>query len=111
MARVSLDIARAVVQRIGISSKIYNLSQRAIELEVMPALRHFRIGLIPWSPIGMGLLGGVLGKISEGRRARLASSQSGRVRRDQWAADRGAASTEPESAIPLALKRNLDEAG
>ncbi len=48
---------------------LYNLSQRTIELEVIPALRHLGIGLIPWSPIGMGLLGGVLGGISEGRRA------------------------------------------
>jgi aryl-alcohol dehydrogenase-like predicted oxidoreductase len=48
---------------------LYNLSQRAIELEVIPALRHFGVGLIPWSPIGMGLLGGVLRKVAEGRRA------------------------------------------
>jgi aryl-alcohol dehydrogenase-like predicted oxidoreductase len=48
---------------------LYNLSQRTIELEVIPALRHFGVGLIPWSPIGMGLLGGVLRKMAEGRRA------------------------------------------
>ena len=48
---------------------LYNLTARTIELEVIPALRHFGIGLIPWSPIGMGLLGGVLQKITEGRRA------------------------------------------
>jgi len=56
---------------LGLASEqsLYNLSQRTIELEVIPALRHFGIGLIPWSPMGMGLLGGVLGKITEGRRA------------------------------------------
>lgn len=48
---------------------LYNLTQRSIELEVIPALRHFGIGLIPWSPIGMGLLGGVLRKLEGGRRA------------------------------------------
>jgi aryl-alcohol dehydrogenase-like predicted oxidoreductase len=48
---------------------LYNLTQRTIELEVIPALRHFGIGLIPWSPIGMGLLGGVLRKLANGRRA------------------------------------------
>ncbi|WP_034171673.1 aldo/keto reductase [Acinetobacter sp. YZS-X1-1] len=48
---------------------LYNLTQRSIELEVIPALRHFGIGLIPWSPIGMGVLGGVLRKLKEGRRA------------------------------------------
>jgi aryl-alcohol dehydrogenase-like predicted oxidoreductase len=56
---------------LGLASEqsLYNLTQRAIELEVIPALRHFGIGLIPWSPIGGGLLGGVLGKVAEGRRA------------------------------------------
>jgi len=56
---------------LGLASEqsLYNLTQRTIELEVIPALRHFGIGLIPWSPIGMGLLGGVLGDITEGRRA------------------------------------------
>ncbi len=56
---------------LGLASEqsLYNLTARTIELEVIPALRHFGIGLVPWSPIGMGLLGGVLGKITEGRRA------------------------------------------
>ena len=56
---------------LGLASEqsLYNLTQRTVEMEVIPALRHFGIGLIPWSPIGMGLLGGVLGKITEGRRA------------------------------------------
>jgi aryl-alcohol dehydrogenase-like predicted oxidoreductase len=56
---------------LGLASEqsLYNLTQRTIELEVIPALRHFGIGLIPWSPIGMGLLGGVLRKIADGRRA------------------------------------------
>ncbi|WP_049620616.1 aldo/keto reductase [Frateuria defendens] len=57
---------------LGLASEqsLYNLTQRTIELEVIPALRYFGIGLIPWSPIGMGLLGGVLGnKIAKGRRA------------------------------------------
>lgn len=56
---------------LGLASEqsLYNLTQRTIELEVIPALRHFGIGLITWSPIGMGLLGGVLRKINQGRRA------------------------------------------
>jgi aryl-alcohol dehydrogenase-like predicted oxidoreductase len=48
---------------------LYNLTARTIELEVIPALRHYGIGLIPWSPLGGGLLGGVLKKIDNGRRA------------------------------------------
>jgi len=48
---------------------LYNLNARTIELEVIPACRHYGLGIIPWSPIGGGLLGGVLRKASEGRRA------------------------------------------
>ncbi|MBT2245612.1 aldo/keto reductase [Sphingobium sp. BHU LFT2] len=48
---------------------LYNLTQRTIELEVVPALRAFGIGLIPWSPVGQGLLAGALAKHEEGRRA------------------------------------------
>ena len=55
----------------GLASEqsLYNLSARTIELEVIPACRHYGLGLIPWSPIGMGLLGGALRKATEGRRA------------------------------------------
>uniref|UniRef100_UPI0023B18E42 aldo/keto reductase n=1 Tax=Citrobacter koseri TaxID=545 RepID=UPI0023B18E42 len=62
---------------LGLASEqsLYNLTQRTIELEVIPALRHFGIGLIPWSPIGMGLLGGVLRKIASGRRATASLQQ------------------------------------
>jgi aryl-alcohol dehydrogenase-like predicted oxidoreductase len=48
---------------------LYNLNARMIELEVIPACRDFGLGLIPWSPLAGGLLGGVLQKIEEGRRA------------------------------------------
>jgi aryl-alcohol dehydrogenase-like predicted oxidoreductase len=48
---------------------LYNLTARTIELEVLPACRHYGLGLIPWSPLAGGLLGGALRKASEGRRA------------------------------------------
>jgi NDP-hexose C3-ketoreductase / dTDP-4-oxo-2-deoxy-alpha-D-pentos-2-ene 2,3-reductase len=48
---------------------LYNLNARMIELEVIPACQHYGLGLIPWSPLGGGLLGGVLQKVTEGRRA------------------------------------------
>src|SRR6201998_4635376 len=47
---------------------IYNLMTRHIELEVLPASISFGIGVIPWSPLQGGLLGGVLKKEREGRR-------------------------------------------
>lgn len=48
---------------------LYNLNARMIELEVIPACEAYGIGLIPWSPLGRGLLGGVLQSDSVGRRA------------------------------------------
>jgi aryl-alcohol dehydrogenase-like predicted oxidoreductase len=48
---------------------IYHLNNRQIELEVIPACRSYGLGLIPWSPLAGGLLGGVLQKIAEGRRS------------------------------------------
>lgn len=41
---------------------LYNLKDRMIELEVLPACQHYGIGIIPWSPLAGGLLGGVLAK-------------------------------------------------
>ena len=48
---------------------LYNLNARMIELEVIPACESFGLGLIPWSPLAGGLLGGVLKKAAEGRRS------------------------------------------
>ncbi|MBE2239269.1 MAG: aldo/keto reductase [Caldilineaceae bacterium] len=48
---------------------LYNLNARMIELEVIPACASFGLGLIPWSPLAGGLLGGVLKKAAEGRRS------------------------------------------
>ena len=54
----------------GLASEqsIYHLNNRMVELEVIPACRHYGMGLIPWSPLGGGLLGGALEKASSGRR-------------------------------------------
>ncbi len=48
---------------------LYNLIDRMIELEVIPACREYGMGLIPYSPLAGGLLGGVLEKESQGRRS------------------------------------------
>ena len=47
----------------------YSLSARTVELEVVPACDDYGVGIIPWSPLDGGLLGGVLAKIESGRRA------------------------------------------
>ncbi len=48
---------------------IYHLLNRNIELEVIPASEKYGVGIIPWSPLAGGLLGGVIEKENQGRRA------------------------------------------
>jgi NDP-hexose C3-ketoreductase / dTDP-4-oxo-2-deoxy-alpha-D-pentos-2-ene 2,3-reductase len=47
---------------------IYNLLVREVELEVLPVAEAYGLGVIPWSPLQGGLLGGVLRKEREGSR-------------------------------------------
>ncbi|WP_030382300.1 MULTISPECIES: aldo/keto reductase [unclassified Streptomyces] len=47
---------------------LYNLAERRAEMEVIPAARDYGLGVIPWSPLHGGLLGGVLKKQAEGGR-------------------------------------------
>jgi len=47
---------------------LYNLNARTVEMEVVPACEDYGLGLIPWSPLGGGLLGGVLSGELTGRR-------------------------------------------
>lgn len=46
---------------------LYNLAQRTVELEVVPAANAYGIGLLPWSPLASGMLGGVLRKTDRAR--------------------------------------------
>jgi len=48
---------------------LYNLKDRMVELEVLPACQAYGLGVIPWSPLAGGILGGALQKFKEGRRA------------------------------------------
>jgi aryl-alcohol dehydrogenase-like predicted oxidoreductase len=62
---------------------LYNLKDRMIELEVLPACQAYGLGVIPWSPLAGGLLGGVLKKIKEGRRTEKDSQKEIEARRPQ----------------------------
>ncbi|MFC9065737.1 MULTISPECIES: aldo/keto reductase [Streptomyces] len=56
----------------GLASEqcLYNLAERRAEMEVIPAAQDYGLGVIPWSPLHGGLLGGVLKKeATQGRRA------------------------------------------
>ena len=46
----------------------YNLLTRTVELEVLPACRFYGLGLIPWSPLSGGVLGGGLNDPDVARR-------------------------------------------
>ncbi|NUK10011.1 aldo/keto reductase [Streptomyces lunaelactis] len=47
---------------------LYNLAERRAEMEVIPAAQEYGLGVIPWSPLQGGLLGGVIKKETEGGR-------------------------------------------
>ncbi len=48
---------------------LYNLLDRTVELEVIPACEGYGLGVIPWSPLARGLLAGAPPPPSQGRRA------------------------------------------
>jgi aryl-alcohol dehydrogenase-like predicted oxidoreductase len=53
---------------VGLTSEqcLYNLAKRAVEIELVPALRHLGIGLIAYSPLHAGLLAGALQAVDDG---------------------------------------------
>lgn len=57
------------VQGLVSEQSLYNLAERSVELEVLPAAREYGLGLIPWSPLHGGALGGVIAKEHRGRSA------------------------------------------
>lgn len=70
-----IALAQGVAARrhyLGLVSEqsIYNLLNRAVELEVLPAAEHLGLGVIPWSPLAGGLLGGVIRGERDGHRRR-----------------------------------------
>ena len=62
---------------------LYNLRARTVELEVLPAATAYGIGILPWSPLAGGLLGGALQKVTEGRRGAERVSKLVERHRDQ----------------------------
>jgi aryl-alcohol dehydrogenase-like predicted oxidoreductase len=70
---------------LGLASEqsIYHLDNRTVELEVIPACRHYGLGLIPWSPLAGGLLGGALSKLDTGRRVSETAQERIEAKRPQ----------------------------
>src|SRR5512133_126110 len=70
---------------LGLTSEqsLYNLAVRATEMELIPALRSLGIGLIPYSPLHLGLLAGQLQATSEGRVLQASALQRVEAHREQ----------------------------
>lgn len=71
--------AAAELGMLGLAGEqsLYNLLSRWVELEVLPAAEHLGIGVIPWSPLAGGLLGGVLAKARDGVKGRGSANADG----------------------------------
>jgi NDP-hexose 2,3-enoyl reductase len=54
---------------------VYNLAVRHAELDVIPAARAYGVGVLVWSPLHGGLLGGVLRKTAEGTAVKSAQGR------------------------------------
>lgn len=62
---------------------LYNLAERRAEMEVIPAAEGYGLGVIPWSPLHGGLLGGAIRKEREGGGGRTANALSNSALREQ----------------------------
>lgn len=82
---------------------LYNLNARMAELEVIPACKNYGLGLIPWSPLAGGLLGGALQKAETGRRAGERSQQNIAQNRTKLEAYEGLCSEMGEKPADVAL--------
>jgi NDP-hexose 2,3-enoyl reductase len=66
---------------------LYNLAERTVELEVLPAAQGYGLGILPWSPLHGGLLAGKVGGTEgSGRRAEGRAAEELQGRRDQVSA-------------------------
>jgi len=61
----------------------YNLFNRNIEREMIPACNYYGVGIIPWSPLEGGLLGGVIKKLGDGRRGKAETINKLKINREQ----------------------------
>jgi aryl-alcohol dehydrogenase-like predicted oxidoreductase len=55
---------------------LYNLMERRAEMEVIPAAEGYGLGVIPWSPLHGGLLGGAIRKERAGDNGRSTSGRA-----------------------------------
>ncbi|MBW3623457.1 MAG: aldo/keto reductase [Armatimonadetes bacterium] len=88
---------------------LYNLNARTVELDLIPACEAYGLGLIPWSPLGGGLLGGVLNTDSVGRRGSEGMQKNveqNREKLEKWEALCGELGEEPANVALAWLLNN-----
>ncbi|HEY7143884.1 MAG TPA: aldo/keto reductase [Streptosporangiaceae bacterium] len=68
---------------------LYNLAERTVELEVLPACQGYGLGVLPWSPLHGGMLGGILRKEPGGRSGGGRAAEGMGEQRDQIAGYEG----------------------
>lgn len=96
--------ARRPVTGLVSEQSIYNLLQRSVEREVIPAAEHYGLGLLPWSPLHGGLLGGVLKKGHDGvRRLEGRAARALESHRDDIAAFESFAAKRGQEPADIAL--------
>ncbi|MFI6033534.1 aldo/keto reductase [Streptomyces sp. NPDC051315] len=63
---------------LGIVSEqcVYNLVTRYVELELVPAAQAYGVGVLVWSPLHGGLLGGALRKLADGTAVKTAQGRA-----------------------------------
>ena len=98
------DIATACQEaarrgRVGLASEqsVYSLVNRTVELEVIPACRHYGLGLVCWSPLAGGLLAGAPAADGAGRRGSTAPPRNARGAGSRWRPGNGSAAASGRS--------------
>ena len=86
---------------------LYNLNARTVERDLIPACQAYGVGIIPWSPLGGGLLGGVLNQPTEGRRANMQQQiEDNRAKLEPWEALCGEMGEQPADVALAWLLHN-----
>jgi aryl-alcohol dehydrogenase-like predicted oxidoreductase len=101
---------------------LYNLMARTVELEVLPACRAYGLGVLPWSPLAGGMLGGMKHSGDVARRKHLNPRyDQARPQLERWekfCADVGEAPTavalawllaQPAVTAPIVGPRTLEQ--
>jgi aryl-alcohol dehydrogenase-like predicted oxidoreductase len=110
IATANQEAARRHFLGLVSEQSIYHLGNRTVELEVLPACRHYGLGVLPWSPLGGGMLGGVLKGQEGARRASPvveARIEKARPQLERWEAFCDELGEEP-AAVALAWLLHRD---